>query len=70
MYMHIFRQQLFAHSVNRCYLHYVQMTFYTVSLISIKNKCLYDAIRDLKREKKKVWQKAGLNPGRSRQKAY
>ncbi len=36
------------------------MTIYTVSLISIENICLYDAIRDWK----KVWQKAGLNPGR------
>ncbi len=46
--------------MNRCYLHYVQITIYTVSLISIENICLYDAIRDWK----KVWQKACLNPGR------
>ncbi len=32
--------------------HCVQMTIYTVSLIYIENKCIYDALRDLKREKK------------------
>ncbi len=44
MYMHIFRQQLFA----------LQITIYTVFLIYIENRCLYDAIRDLKREKKSL----------------
>ncbi len=32
-----------------------------ISLIFIENKCHYDAIRDLKREKKKVRQKVGSN---------
>ncbi len=40
----------------------MQITIYTVSLISIKNKCLYDAIRDLKREEKKFG-KGGIEPG-------
>ncbi len=42
------------------------MTIYTVSLISIENKYLYDGIRDLKKERKKVWQKAGLRYTQSR----
>ncbi len=42
--------------------------FLIISLIFIENKCLYDAIQDLKREKKTVRQKAGSNLGRSLQK--
>ncbi len=40
----------------------MQTTIYTVSLISIENKCLYYGIRDLKRKKKSLV-KGELEPG-------
>ncbi len=48
---------------------YFIFNFLIISFIFIENKCLSDAIWDLKREKK-VRQKAGSNSGRSRQKAH
>ncbi len=36
--------------------------FLIISLFFIENKCLYDAIRDLKREKKKSLAKGGIEP--------
>uniref|UniRef100_A0A671PR30 Arrestin C-terminal-like domain-containing protein n=1 Tax=Sinocyclocheilus anshuiensis TaxID=1608454 RepID=A0A671PR30_9TELE len=42
---------------------YFIFNFLIISLIFIENKCLYDVIRDLKREGKKVRQKVGSNPG-------
>ncbi len=45
---------------------YFIFNFLIISFIFIENKCLYDVIRHLKREKKKVRQKSGSNPGRSR----
>ncbi len=47
---------------------YFIFNFLIISLISIENKCLSDAMWDLKREKK-VRQKAGSNSGQSRQNA-
>ena len=48
---------------------YFIFTFLIISLIFVENKCLYDVIQDLKREKKKVWQKGGSNSGQLHQKA-
>ncbi len=45
---------------------YFIFNFLVISFI--ENKCLYDVIWDLKREKKNVWQKVDSKPGCSRQK--
>ncbi len=47
---------------------YIIFNFLIISFIFIENKCLSEAICDLKRDKK-VRQKVSLNSGRSHQKA-